>query len=97
MITNASRSSPQRPVGAGGLLNRNCALSKRATRAARAVEWLSDNGPPYTGKETRDFATQLNLAPCFTPVASPESHGLAEAFVRTFKHDYARLVALPGY
>ena len=36
MIINASRSSPERPVGAGGRLNRNCALSKRATRAARA-------------------------------------------------------------
>ena len=28
------------------------------------------------------------LAPCFTPVASPESNGLAEAFVKTFKRDH---------
>ena len=55
------------------------------------VEWLSDNGSPYTAKATRDFATQLNLVPCFTPAASPESNALAEAFVRTFKRDYARL------
>ena len=59
------------------------------------VEWLSDNGSPYTAKDTRDFATQLNLVSCFTPVASPESNGLAEAFVRTFKRDYARLYPLP--
>ena len=55
------------------------------------VESLSDNGSPYTAKDTRDFATRLNLVSCFTPVASPESNGLAEAFVRTFKRDYARL------
>ena len=45
-------------------------------RAPMPVEWLSDNGSPYTAKDTRDFATQLNLVACFTPVASPESrHG----------------------
>ena len=66
-----------------------------ALRAPAPVEWLSDNGSPYTAKETRVFATQLNLVACFTPVASPESNGLAEAFVRTFKRDYARLVPLP--
>ena len=64
-------------------------------RAPMPVEWLSDNGSPYTAKDTRDFATQLNLVSCFTPVASPESNGLAEAFVRTFKRDYARLSPLP--
>ena len=64
-------------------------------RAPHPVEWLSDNGSPYTAKETRDFASQLNLVPCFTPVASPESNGMAEAFVRTFKRDYLRINPLP--
>ena len=64
-------------------------------KAPMPVEWLSDNGSPYTAKDTRDFATQLNRVSCFTPVASPESNGLAEAFVRTFKRDYARLDPLP--
>ena len=66
-----------------------------AIRAPGSVEWLSDNGSPYTARETRIFAAQLNLVPCFTPVASPESNGLCEAFVRTFKRDYVRINPLP--
>jgi transposase InsO family protein len=57
-------------------------------QAPHPVEWLSDNGSCYTAKETRAFASQLNLISCFTPVRSPESNGLAEAFVKTFKRDY---------
>ena len=64
-------------------------------RASRPVEWLSDNGSPYTAVETCHFAGQLNLVPCFTPVASPESNGLCEAFVKTFKRDYLRVNPLP--
>ena len=56
-----------------------------AIRAPRPVEWLSDNGSPDTAAETHRFAAQLNLTPCITPVASPESNGLCEAFVKTFK------------
>ena len=37
----------------------------------------------------------LAVAPrCVTPVESPESNGMAEAFVRTFKRDYVRLAAI---
>jgi putative transposase len=66
-----------------------------ATRAPNPIEHLSDNGSPYTAKDTRDFATALNLVPCFTPVHSPESNGMAEAFVKTFKRDYLRIKPLP--
>jgi transposase InsO family protein len=52
------------------------------------VQWLSDNGSCYRAAETIDFATQLGLVPCFTPVRSPQSNGMAEAFVKTFKRDY---------
>jgi putative transposase len=52
-------------------------------RAPHRVEWLSDNGSIYTARETRVFASQLNLVPCFTPVGSPESNGMSEAFVKT--------------
>jgi transposase InsO family protein len=73
------------------------AVEKRfsAVRAPHPVEHLSDNGSPYTAKETRDFATALNLVPCFTPVRSPESNGMSEAFVKTFKRDYVRVKPLP--
>jgi putative transposase len=62
-----------------------------AMPAPHPVEWLSDNGSPYTARETLDFAAALGLVPCFTPVRSPESNGLAEAFVKTFKRDYVRV------
>ena len=64
-------------------------------RASAPIEWLTDNGSPYTAKETRDFAAALNLVACFTPVQSPESNGIAESFVKTFKRDYARVNAKP--
>jgi len=63
--------------------------------APHPVEWLSDNGSPYTARETLDFAAALGLVPCFTPVRSPESNGIAEAFVKTFKRDYVRVNLLP--
>ncbi|MCA3357414.1 MAG: DDE-type integrase/transposase/recombinase [Roseomonas sp.] len=52
---------------------------------------MADNGSAYTGAETTDFAAALNLVPCFTPVRSPESNGVCEAFVKTLKRDYARV------
>lgn len=64
-------------------------------RAPHPVEWLSDNGSIYTARETRVFAAQLNLVPCFTPVASPESNGMSEAFVKTLKRDYLRISPVP--
>jgi transposase InsO family protein len=64
-------------------------------RAPHPIEHLSDNGSPYTAKETKGFAAGLNLVPCFTPVKSPESNGMSEAFVKTFKRDYARVNPLP--
>ena len=66
-----------------------------AIKAPHSVEWLSDNGSAYTARETLDFAAALGLVPCFTPVQSPESNGIAEAFVKTFKRDYARINPLP--
>jgi transposase InsO family protein len=54
-------------------------------RAPQTVEMLSDKGAPYTAKDTRIFARQLRLKPCFTPVKSPQSNGMSEAFVNTLK------------
>lgn len=64
-------------------------------RAPDVIEVLTDNGSAYTAKETRIFARQLGLKPCFTPVASPQSNGMSEAFVKTLKRDYVRVNPVP--
>lgn len=64
-------------------------------RAPFQVEMLSDNGSPYIAKETRIFARQLGLKPCYTPVKSPQSNGISEAFVNTLKRDYVNITPLP--
>jgi putative transposase len=66
-----------------------------ALQAPHALEWLTDNGSPYTARQTRHFAMALNLVPCFTPIQSPESNGISESFVKTFKRDYVRVNPLP--
>src|SRR3984957_16150435 len=53
-------------------------------RAPHPVQWLSDNGSVFAAYKTIDIAVALNLVPCFTPVESPQSNGMAEAFVKTF-------------
>jgi putative transposase len=59
------------------------------------IEWLSDNGSPYTATDTREMAGYLRLIACRTPYRSPESNGMAEAFVKTFKRDYVSIHAIP--
>ncbi len=61
----------------------------------KSIEWLSDNGSPYTAGETRSLARGIGLVPCTTPVESPQSNGMAEAFVKLIKRDYARVSAKP--
>ncbi len=58
------------------------------------VEWLSDNGPPYTAHDTRSFGASCTLRVRNTPAYSPEPNGMAEAFVKTFKRDYVYLADL---
>ena len=64
-------------------------------RAPHPVQWLSDNGSIFAAHKTIEIAVALNLVPCFTPVESPESNGMAEAFVKTFKRDYVRVSPIP--
>jgi transposase InsO family protein len=64
-------------------------------RAPHPVQWLSDNGSIFAAHRTVEIAMALNLVPCFTPVESPESNGMAEAFVKTFKRDYVRVNPVP--
>jgi transposase InsO family protein len=60
----------------------------------QAVQWLSDNGPCYTAHETVRYGRLRGLDIRTTPSYSPESNGMAEAFVKTFKRDYVWLADL---
>jgi putative transposase len=68
----------------------------RIDQLPQPIEWLTDNGSSYIAHETRRFARQIGLEPVTTPVESPQSNGMAEAFVRTIKRDYARVASLPN-
>src|SRR3954453_6745906 len=59
------------------------------------IEWLTDNGSCYLARETRRFGRDVGLVPCTTPLESPQSNGMAEAFVRTLKRDYVRVSPVP--
>ena len=63
-------------------------FGERMLKAPHAVQWLSDNGPQYTATASVLYAHELGLVPITTPSYSPQSNGLAEAFVKTFKRDY---------
>jgi len=62
-----------------------------ATQTPHPIEWLSDNGPQFTAHETRLFGAESGLLVRNTPSYSPESNGMAEAFVKTFKRDFVYL------
>lgn len=59
------------------------------------IEWLSDNAPGYIAYETKAFAALVGFELCTTPYRSPESNGMAESFVKTFKRDYVSMQSLP--
>jgi len=58
-------------------------------KTEKPIQWLSDNGSCYTARETVQFGQELGLDIRTTPPYSPESNGMSEAFVKTFKRDYA--------
>jgi len=62
----------------------------------RKIQWLSDNGPGYTAHQTVAFGRSLGFEVVTTPAYSPESNGMAEAFVKTFKRDYVYHANLPS-
>ncbi len=67
------------------------AVARRFGDGARPdgpIQWLSDNGSMYTALDTICAAERLNLVPITTPAASPQSNGMAEAFVNTLRRDY---------
>ena len=68
----------------------------RVNRLPATIEWLSDNGSSYIAGDTRRFARDIGLEPRTTPIESPQSNGMAEAFVRTIKRDYVRVSSRPN-
>lgn len=56
-----------------------------------SIQWLTDNGSCYTAHKTVNFARSLGFEVCTTRPYSPESNGMAEAFVKTMKRDYVWL------
>lgn len=63
-------------------------------RLPSTIEWLSDNGSIFTSDETRAFGAEIGFEMCTTPPYSPESNGMAESFVKSFKRDYVYLADL---
>lgn len=59
-----------------------------ATKTRVPIQWLSDNGSCYTARETVAFGRSLGLEIRTTLPYSPQSNGMAESFVKTFKRDY---------
>ena len=57
----------------------------------KTIQWLTDNGPCYVARKTIQFGRSIGLEICTTRPYSPESNGMAEAFVKTFKRDYVWL------
>jgi putative transposase len=63
-------------------------FGERVLKTPIVIEWLSGNGGPYTWLETVSYAHELGFKPIATPASSPESNGMAEAFVNTVRCDY---------
>lgn len=59
------------------------------------IEWLTDNGGQYTAHETKAYGKAWGFKVRNTPAYSPESNGMSEAFVKTFKRDYVYTHELP--
>lgn len=66
-------------------------FGSRVCRTPHPLEWLSDNGPQFTSKDTQAFLRSAGFLVRTTPAYSPESNGIAEAFVKTFKRDYVHV------
>jgi putative transposase len=77
------------PRGIGGIAVRDLmllAIERRFGTLAtpQPMEWPADHDSCFAARETLAFAHALGLVPRFTPVRSPESNGIAKAFVKTF-------------
>lgn len=64
----------------------------QTTIGSTKLEFLGDNGGAYRAHETHALARELGIEPIHTPVCSPQSNGIAESFVNTFKRAYVNLM-----
>lgn len=64
----------------------------QASVGSAKLEFLSDNGGAYRAHETHTLARALGIEPVHTLVCRPQSNGMAESFVNTFKRDYVSLM-----
>ncbi len=67
----------------------DCVGARFGDELPHRIQWLSDNVPCYVARQTTTFAKYLGFDVCTTRPYSPASNGMAEAFVKTFKRDYA--------
>ncbi|RHH09497.1 hypothetical protein DW229_00525 [Sutterella sp. AM18-8-1] len=58
------------------------------------AQFLTDNGAARTSISTQVLICRLGLIDCKTPVCSPQSNGIAEAFVKILKRDYLPFIDL---
>jgi transposase InsO family protein len=71
-----------------GQTREGIARTGRRCRLPLSHTLILDNGPQYAATASVLDAHALGPVPITTPAYSPESNGLAEAFVHTFKRDY---------
>jgi putative transposase len=69
----------------------NAAVENRFGRInmlSEPIEWLTDNTSCFMARDTAFSLRDIGMESCMMPVRSPQSNGMAEAFVKTFKRDY---------
>jgi transposase InsO family protein len=94
-ISYVAKSTPITGTDIRDLMAQSVEKRFSAMKTPCPVQWLSDNGPPFAAHETRAFGKACGFTVCNTPSYSPESNGMAEAFVKTLKRDYVYLADLP--
>ncbi|WP_143531684.1 IS3 family transposase [Xaviernesmea oryzae] len=67
----------------------------RINMLPQPIEWLTDNGSCFIARDTKSLLRDIGMQPCSTPLRSPQSNGMAEAFVKTFKRDYVSVNPTP--
>ncbi len=84
----SSRGLPGEPVRDMLVEGVEARFGEARVRSGVELEFLSDNGGAFRAKDTHALVKELGIKPVHTPVCSPQSNGMAESFVNTFKRDY---------